>query len=74
MSDFKHVEEQIARLKERGARERLLSVLDAADTMQALLDVARAAQENRKPQTLESYERTGIKVDDALTKLQEQKR
>jgi hypothetical protein len=77
MTDFKHVEEQIASLKERGAREHLLSVLDAADTMQALLD------ENRRLRKLLSM---WLQVNDwdegvgglrwntivALTNLQEQ--
>jgi hypothetical protein len=37
-ADFKRIEEQIVNLKERGAREHLLSVLNAADTMRELLD------------------------------------
>jgi hypothetical protein len=73
MTDFKHVEEQIANLKERGARERLLSVLDAADTMQALLDVAKIGDRiDKEAEPNHPWEAIEL-LRDALAKLQEQK-
>jgi hypothetical protein len=77
MTDFKHVEEQIEELASRStsflATGQVVSVVKnrrAADTMQALLDVAEAAKpiaENKGA----SYQRKKA-LREALAKLQEQ--
>jgi hypothetical protein len=82
MTDFKHVEEQIAmtrhKAREMNPRESgSINLLNMnADTMQALLDVARAAEPLRMAGRLGRIEMDDWEVFrdsyDALAKLQEQ--
>jgi hypothetical protein len=55
MTDFKHVEEQIAGLRCSGSVLPVCTAENIADTMQALLDVAKAAES-----VIECHASTGI--------------
>jgi hypothetical protein len=74
MSDFKHVEEQIALLNQHpGTDEDNIKLrLQAADTMQALLDVAKIGDRiDKEAEPNHPWEAIEL-LRDALAKLQEQ--
>ena len=88
MTDFKHIEEQIAELHSRAKHVKTECwcseyLSDAADTMQAILDVVRAVkhhryytkriQEGAGPGSHLGMDQTGEDIDVALDKLKAEK-